>query len=195
MSLEQLVFLNQTHSIQGKVITKEDASTALPSFVNEGDYIITKVPRMGLGISTADCLPLIIYDPKNHAVAIAHAGWKGTVAGIGPVVLSRMKNLFSTKASDVEVILGPAAKQCCYEVQEDFMNNVKAFPYASTLFKRTDKGIFFDRDGLTRRQLEDVGVTSFNTQYHACTICDPGHCSVRRLPGSLERQMTVVTLR
>src|SRR5579859_4611807 len=196
MNLRQLIFLRQVHGNAGKIITAKDTESILPSFVHEGDYLITNVSRVGIGISTADCLPIIFYDAKHNAIGIAHAGWKGSVANIGLHIIERMKQAYGTTIHDLQIFFGPSAQACCYEVKVDFLNNIQHFPYAEQLLRRTDNGLFFHLDTLNSLQLESLGIQkeAINRQYHVCTICNPSYCSVRRLQDSSLRQMTVVAL-
>ena len=82
LKLEELVLLRQTHSTLGEVVSDE----TLPWLMKEkpeGDFLITQRPFTGLGIYTADCLPIIIYDPVNHVVGLCHAGWVGPLSSCG----------------------------------------------------------------------------------------------------------------
>jgi YfiH family protein len=196
MGLKQLVFLRQTHGVYGKVVYAHDVHDALPSFVHDGDFLITATPQIGLGIATADCLPIIIVDSMHKVVGIAHAGWRGAVAGVGSNLLVRMNELFKTMPEHVTVYFGPSALPCCYEVQEDFQEHLRLSPHASQSLIKRDNKYYFDQGFFNRKQLELVGVPSeaINQTFHQCTICNPRFCSARRLK-SEERQMTVVVVR
>src|SRR5579872_6933735 len=75
LELQDLILLKQTHSTQGIVL-----SDPLPaSFAHEGDYLITSFKNVGIGILTADCLPVVAVDTSKAIVGIAHAGWRGAV--------------------------------------------------------------------------------------------------------------------
>lgn len=115
IAVSRLSLLNQTHGTAGVQIIKTDIS-----FTADGDYMITNQTGAGLGILTADCVPLILYDSKNQAIATIHAGWRGAVAGIVPKAVEHMQSVYQTDARDVRVFVGPSAKVCCYQVQEDF---------------------------------------------------------------------------
>ena len=116
--LQELAFLNQTHSTYGMIIEKE-----IPAFNIEGDFLITNQKNIGIGVMTGDCLPIIFYDQKNNVIGIAHAGWKGSVAGVAQKTIAAMHDAFDTQASDLQIFFGPSARECCYEVQEDFVRN------------------------------------------------------------------------
>lgn len=105
-----LVTLRQIHS---DVIHEV---TAAPTHALRGDALITRTPGLLLAVQTADCVPILLADPKHRAVAAVHAGWRGTVKRIAAKTLGRMQMLYGTRPADVLAALGPAIGQCCYEV-------------------------------------------------------------------------------
>jgi YfiH family protein len=82
----------------------------------EGDALITDQIGQRVGVRTADCVPLLIADPANHAVAAIHAGWRGTVALIASKAVGRMVEEFGSRPENLHVAIGPAIRVCCYEV-------------------------------------------------------------------------------
>lgn len=80
------------------------------------DALTTRTARILLGVKTADCVPLLLADERTGAVAVVHAGWRGSVAGIVTQTLARMQHEYQTVAEDLRVAIGPAANGCCYEV-------------------------------------------------------------------------------
>jgi YfiH family protein len=87
--------------------------------IGEGDALITNDPGITLSIRTADCLPVLIADGRNRAVAAVHAGWRGVVSGIVPKTIEAMKHQFGTRPEDVVVAIGPGIGRCCFEVGPD----------------------------------------------------------------------------
>jgi hypothetical protein len=84
----------------------------------EADASVTSGPGPVLGIKTADCLPVLLVDPVRRAVAAAHAGWRGTVAG---VARSAVRALVAdgSRPADLRAALGPGIGPCCYEVGDE----------------------------------------------------------------------------
>jgi polyphenol oxidase len=82
----------------------------------EGDALISSEPGIGLEIRTADCLPILIADPKNRAVAAVHAGWRGVVCEVAAKAVEAMTQHFGTRPGDVVVAIGPGIGPCCFEV-------------------------------------------------------------------------------
>ena len=92
-----------------------DFSSA-PNEPCSADASISKTPNLLLGIQTADCVPILLLDPKKRAVAAVHAGWRGTLQRIVEKTIGRMKMEFKTDPSDLFAAIGPAIGECCYEV-------------------------------------------------------------------------------
>jgi YfiH family protein len=106
----ELVSLKQFHS---------DVVCVFSSAPNEtcsGDASISNSPNLLLSIQTADCVPILLLDPKKRAIAAVHAGWRGTLQRIVEKTIGRMKMEFKTNPSDLLAAIGPAIGGCCYEV-------------------------------------------------------------------------------
>jgi polyphenol oxidase len=125
-----LVTLRQIHSDVAHVIS------APPAEPLKGDALVTSAPDLLLAIQTADCIPILLVDPRHRAVAAVHAGWRGTLARIAPKTLGRMQMEFSTRPADVLAAIGPGIGQCCYEVGSDVVKEFAAqFPQAKSWFE------------------------------------------------------------
>jgi YfiH family protein len=82
----------------------------------KGDASVTNRPGLLLGVQTADCVPILLADPKKRAVAAIHAGWRGTLARIVVKAIGQMQMHFSTNPADLLAAIGPSIGPCCYEV-------------------------------------------------------------------------------
>lgn len=195
MGLKKLFFLRQTHSDRGILIKQEELET--PAFAVEGDFLITQLKDIGIGVMTADCLPIIIYDSFNHVAAAIHAGWKGTVQSIAVKALNAMIESYDTSLANVRIFFGPCAKSCCYEVSSEFMDNVASFSYAHKVIHRHNNKIFLNLPEFNKLQLIERGVDqrAFHEQYNYCTIEDSNYFSYRRQKEKAGRQMLVVALK
>ncbi len=107
--MSQLATVKQIHS--DRVLLVESAGPQ-----GEGDALISNMPGVGLAIRTADCLPILIADPRNRAVAAIHAGWRGVVSEIVSKTIHEMCHCFDTKPEDLLVAIGPGIGPCCFEV-------------------------------------------------------------------------------
>jgi hypothetical protein len=115
-----LVTLRQVHSDVLHVI-REPLSGA-----PNGDALATQAQGLLLGIQTADCIPILLVDPRHRAVSAVHAGWRGTVARIAEKTVGRMAMEFGTRPKDVLAALGPGIGRCCYEVGPDVVKEFAA---------------------------------------------------------------------
>lgn len=195
MGLEHLVFLHQVHGTQGMVIVPEDKN--MRSFKKEGDYLLTNVKQLGLGVLTADCLPIVLYDNANNAVGMVHAGWRGSVKNIARNVVEHMEQDYKTKVENLKIFFGPSAKVCCFKVGDDFVRQIEGYPFAENVLRRRSGGLYFDLPGFNRFLLRAIGVKegAISLDYNICTICDENFFSFRRQKEKAGRQMTVVSLR
>jgi YfiH family protein len=185
-----------------------------------GDGLITNTARVLLGILTADCLPVILVDPKNRAVGVFHAGWRGTVKRIVEKGVGEMHRWFGTRPQNLKAAIGPAIRGCCYEVGPEVRDAFESqFDYAESLFRETKerneihekypllfltarapghselpKKIFLDIGEANRRQLLAAGVPAKNiTDVGLCTSCNAElFFSHRRDIGVTGRMMAAV---
>ena len=84
--------------------------------IDKADGVVTDVPGLPITQRYADCTPVLVYDPRRHAVGVAHAGWRGTVAGVTPALVQAMASHFGSDPADLVAAVGPAIGPCCYEV-------------------------------------------------------------------------------
>ena len=106
-----------------------------------GDASTTSTPNLLLAIQTADCVPILLVDPKKRAVAAIHAGWRGTLQRILEKTVGRMKMQFGTRPADLLAAIGPAIGGCCYEVGTEVAAAFQAqFPGAEEWFDELRTG-------------------------------------------------------
>lgn len=120
----------QVHGKHVAVIKAEDRSRGLldrQSALQDTDGLVTNVPGVLLTSFYADCVPLYFYDPVQQAVGLAHAGWKGTVAGIAVSMMETMEREYGSRRQDIRAAIGPSIGDCCYEVDEAVMQHVRVW--------------------------------------------------------------------
>ena len=110
-----LVSLRQVHGDR-VVIFDGNIQKVEEVWREEGDSLITRSPGFALGVFTADCLPIFLYDPQKEAIGIVHAGWRGTAKGVTGKALEGMKASFLCRSADILAAMGPCIGPCCYEV-------------------------------------------------------------------------------
>ncbi len=191
-----LFFLDQVHGVDAVVIGDDyTINNPLNILDAKGDVLLTNRPGIGIGVLTADCLPIVLFDSKMHAIALAHAGWKGSVRSVVRRAAKMMRSRFKTKPENIVAYLGPSAKSCCYEISDEFATKLKGVS-ASCVVSRDDK-LFFDLPALNIAQLVKLGLREENivAEHNECTICNNLYCSYRRSGHGAGRQATVAVLR
>ena len=189
------LFLKQIHSNKGFIIPDDINTDNWQQFNKPGDYLITNQPNVVLGITTADCLPIIVVDTKKKVIANIHAGWRGSVLKITEHALNAMSTQFGSTITDLEVFFGPSAKLCCYSVGTELILKVTEFGFGSQSLTTRNGQTYFDLPGFNQLMLIQAGLNpeQINTTFNTCTMCNPTLCSYRRDKGR-ERQITAVWL-
>jgi len=90
------------------------------------DAIITAERDLPLTMRFADCVPIVLFDPVKQVVGIAHAGWRGMLAGVGPATVRTMSAAFGSQPGDLIAGIGPSIGPCCYEVGPEVVEQVEA---------------------------------------------------------------------
>jgi YfiH family protein len=109
--------------------------TAEGKAVLRGDALMTDVPGILLGVQVADCVPVLVADPKRKAVAAFHAGWRGTLKRIVERGIGRMRLRYGSRPEDLIAAVGPSIGACCYSVGEEVKHEFESqFAYWKELF-------------------------------------------------------------
>jgi YfiH family protein len=116
---------NQTHSKNVLVVT--DASKVMD--VSDFDAVVTNVKGVVIGVLSADCVPILLFDNKNKVLGAVHAGWKGTAQKIVQVTIEQMRLSFNTNPKDVHAYIGPCISQSAYEVDSVVSNQMHSESY------------------------------------------------------------------
>jgi YfiH family protein len=119
-----LYVARQVHGAGVAIVSEDDD----PDWIGrmEADALITNDSGVTLGVFVADCIPAVIVDPRTGAVAAAHAGWRGTVAGVLPATVRMLGEQFGARPGDLRVALGPAIGPCCFEVGAEVVRGFEA---------------------------------------------------------------------
>ena len=129
-----LVTAHPTHGANVIEVRPEDVATptALAARIaTKADAMITQVRNIGLFWAYADCTPILIVDPAHVAIALVHAGWRGTSGAVAVAALSAMGERYGTQPDAVHIGIGPSIGPCCYEVDEPVRAAFAAHPLAS----------------------------------------------------------------
>lgn len=142
-----------------------------------------------LGIKTADCVPMLIFDPLRQAMGAVHAGWRGTAMGLIAKSVSHMADRYGSDPSDMLIAIGPAIRWCCYEVQKDVLDRVIAVTGEGQYHMVRDGKICLDLQSANRIQAESEGVLPRNISVlEECTFCFPDKYYSYRYDGTDKRQ-------
>ena len=169
-----VVSVRQVHGTD--ILVLDRAGDGNETFSGEWDAIVTNRPHLLLTVRTADCVPLLLYDPVQRVVAAVHAGWRGAVAGIVPKTLLLMRRRFGSDLGLVRLGIGPSVGPCCYEVDAPVLERLRAdFANWHLVVRETGTDVaMLDLRELVRRQAEEVGVSSeWITTLRLCTMCHP----------------------
>ena len=131
----------------------------------EADGMVTNIPGIALGIQTADCVPVLLFDPEAHVIGALHAGWKGAFSGICEEAIEKMEKLGS-KRNRILASLGPAISQETYEVSPEFkVQFLDQDPANEKFFIPSIKEhhFLFDLKGYVEKCLYDAGIKFVET--------------------------------
>lgn len=119
--LNDIVCSDQTHTVNLRIVSREDGGKGIltPKDYSDIDGLMTDEPGLVLATFYADCVPLYFVDTQRKAIALAHSGWRGTVARMGRCVTEKMRETYGTEPADLVAVIGPSICQACYEVSID----------------------------------------------------------------------------
>ena len=167
---DRLVTAYQVHSPNVVVATEPWSRAQAP----HADAVVTRVPGLAVGVTTADCGPLLLADREAGIVGAAHAGWKGALAGVAEAAVDAMEQLGASRRRIV-VALGPMIRQPSYEVGPDFVMRFSAADRENRRFfapSGRDGHAMFDLAGYITARLQRAGVGRIE-DLGDCTYADP----------------------
>lgn len=135
--------------------------------LGHGDALITDRPGVHLAIRTADCIPVLLFDPVRRAVAAVHAGWRGTAAAIAGKAVAQLQQEFGSDPAEVEAAIGPGIGKCCYEVGSEVA--AQFVPWCPEL-EEISTPVRIDLQEVNRKQLKAAGVKRIYAAAQ-CTRC------------------------
>lgn len=169
---EKLVMTRQTHSDIVRVVTDKDCAGFCHGDYPECDALVTNTPGITLLVFTADCTPLLFYDPVTGAVGAAHAGWRGTALGIGGKTVQAMADNFGCKPENIRAAIGPNIAQCHFETDSDVPKAmVEAYgTEVGAFIEQRGEKYHLDLKGINALALRRAGVREIEIS-DVCTYC------------------------
>lgn len=195
---EQLVTVRQNHG--SDILVIDAPNDDFSHFIGiEADAIITNQSGVMIGVTVADCVPLLLFDPVKKVIAAVHAGWQGTAAKIAVQAIQGMTKIFNCRPAEIKAAIGPCINPCCYEVDQPVKDGFKEQPSLwEAVTEPAGNGKWrLDLALANRMQLEEAGLagSSIQTSGH-CVCCQKElFFSYRRDDGETGRQMGFIMLK
>lgn len=185
---ESVTSAQQVHGNHIEVVRMQDSGKL---FANT-DGLVTRSPGIPLMLRFADCQPIILYDPEQQALGLAHAGWRGVALGIALRTVEAMQSVFGTRPSILMAGLGPAIGPCCYEVGQDTATAMSyALPDWRQVLRPQGEGWRLDLPAANEQQLRAAGVELIE-QAALCTSCHKSQFFSHRAEGGLTGRFAVL---
>jgi YfiH family protein len=165
---DQLVFPRQTHTN-----CVAEISDIPENEIKETDALVTNKTGICLCVQTADCVPILLFDPINNVIAAVHAGWRGTVKKIVEIAVQKMVQKYKSSPENIVAAIGPSISADIYEVGNEVVEEVKkSIPNAELLLHKNSSGKYHVNlweanrqilleNGLSEKHIEILGECSF----------------------------------
>ncbi|MBI4365729.1 MAG: peptidoglycan editing factor PgeF, partial [Deltaproteobacteria bacterium] len=184
-----------TRQVHGAVCHAVDAVTDAPLI---GDAFVSATPGIVLHIRTADCLPILWWDPAAAVVGAIHAGWRGLAVGVISAALSHAAKRYGVRPQHVRAAIGPAIGPQCYEVGDEVLAVLRSAGHDSTQIATAASGgkWLVHLAAAAAEELRRCGVPGDAIACaDLCTHCEPAlFHSYRRAPGEQGRQVSFIGL-
>ena len=192
---DRLVTVNQVH---GDTVVTVDSRNYHNVTSVQADAIITRVPGIAIGVETADCVPVLLFDPATPAIAAIHAGWRSTVKKIVQKTVRKMQEEFGSDPATMIAAIGPAIGPECYEVDEAVMGPLReAFPFWEDVAAARGTGRWaLDLVKLNGLELRNINVAELNIHsLGLCTSCRTDLFYSFRAEGRTGRMLSVIMIK
>ena len=192
----------QVHGADARVVGSVEEAKPAEDQLGETiycDIIVSNADGVLAGVKTADCVPILIGDPRTRSFAAVHAGWRGTLATAVIEGVKRLTQEYGARPEDLRVAIGASAGPCCYEVGSEVIEAFSSrFPNGAKLFTPSRPGhAFVDLIQANREQLVSTGVRAERIHVAPlCTMCRTdlffSYRQEKKLHGKVGRLMAVV---
>lgn len=165
--LDNCVFANQTHSCNIHKVTKEDigkGSYSIEDAIENCDALYTREKNILIGVFTADCVPILLYDKAQGIIAAVHSGWKGTAQMITKKMIDVLKYDEDSEMEDIYAYIGPSIDFFSYEVGDDVISALKetGMDITNFIIPKENGKYLFDNKRMNMQMLLDAGVPDTN---------------------------------
>lgn len=189
---------HQVHSSRIRHVTAADIVSP-PSLLgdHDADGLICSQPGVCLTVFSADCIPVLLYDPVQRVIAAVHAGWRGTAAGISHRAAAEMISVYGCRGEDILAAIGPGISPCCFETHRDVPDGLReglgqdAEGFIRPLPKEGKFSV--DLKGANAHWLRMAGLTEDHIAVSsACTTCRGDHFWSHRILGNERGSMAAM---
>lgn len=166
------VLSHQIHTDIVRVVTEEDCMGLDHHLYPECDGLITNTPGLALVIFTADCTPILLYDPVTGAVGAVHAGWRGTALDIAGKAVQAMEKAFGCQPENIRAAIGPNIAACCFQTDKEVPEAMKNTfgSDAEKWIRPENEKYYVNLKEINRYSLERAGVRHIEIS-DVCTAC------------------------
>ena len=197
--VQRAVLSRQVHRSDVRRVTAEDCGKGLwqPQDYDSADALVTDVPGIPLIVFSADCNVLLLHDPVRRVIGAAHAGWRGTAAGIAAETVRVMAEDYGCDPADLRAAIGPAIGPCCFETDGDVPEALRAAlgDAAEPFMAWNGSKWHIDLKAVNALWLQKAGVTHIDICDH-CTACRPDlYWSHRKMGLRRGEQAALIALR
>ena len=174
---EKLIIPFQTHGTEIREIDERFfhlSANEKSLYLNGVDAIFTQLRGVCIGVTTADCVPLLFFDPIKQVIAAAHAGWRGTCARIAEKTVHALIEKYNCRTADIQVVIGPSISVAVYEVGKEVIDNFQAVGFdISKISENRGDSIFLNLWKANQQSLIKAGVLAENIEIAGiCTFTE-----------------------
>ena len=198
---QEIVIPFQNHGTEVREIDKAFLKLSADKkvqYLNGIDAIFTHLPNICIGVTTADCVPTLFYDPKKSVIAAAHAGWRGTCGRIAQKTMQALIDKYNCKPEEIQVVIGPSISAQVYEVGKEVIENfaTAGFDIADITIERKNtqyldlwkaNQLLLEEIGVLKNHIEIAGICTFTQHEQFFSARRLGIKSGRMLSGIMMR--------
>lgn len=198
---EHLIIPYQTHGTEIREIDNlffQMSTSEKTNLLNGVDALITRNQNVCIGVTTADCVPLLFFDPVQHVIAVAHAGWRGTCSGIAEITVQKFIKKFNSNPADILVTIGPSISSKVYEIGKDVVDKFREAEFQiSDIIEKRNESFYLDLWKANQSSLKKVGILAENIEISGiCTFSEhEKFFSARRLGIKSGRMLSGIMLK
>jgi polyphenol oxidase len=198
---DRLIIPYQTHGT--KIVEIEDSFFQLSMEAKAQalygvDALFTRLTRVCIAVTTADCVPILFFDPQKQVIAVAHAGWRGTCSRIAEKTATGLIDRFDCNPADIRVVIGPSISPGVYEVGEEVVDKFRDAGFdISRIVSVRNHSLFLDLWEANKQTLQRIGISDDHIELSGiCTYTEHERFfSARRLGIKSGRLATGIMLR